>query len=76
MKQVEQEISEKMSQAVHHFPVNTSQSIKQSPITGTGSRKRSATCLQSREEILSVGDFFNLLNLYRLHPQVNHQMLQ
>ena len=50
IKQVEQEILEKMSQAVHHFPVNTSQSIQQSPITGTGSRKRSATCLQSREE--------------------------
>ena len=50
VKQVEKEISEKMSQAVHHFPVCTSQNIQQSPITVTGSRKRSATCLQSREE--------------------------
>ena len=67
MKEVEQSISGKVSIAVHHLPVKGSQ---QSPIARTG-QKRSATHLQSNE----ANDFFNLLNLYRLHSQGNHQML-
>jgi hypothetical protein len=51
IKQVEQEISEKLSLAVHHLPINTSTSIQQSPIAGRGTRKRRlATSLHPREE--------------------------
>ena len=50
IKQIEQEISEKLSLAVHHLPINTNTGIQHSPIAGRCTRKRSATSLHPREE--------------------------
>ena len=49
IKQIEQEISEKLSLAVHHLPINTSTGIQHSPVAGRCTRKRSATSLHPRD---------------------------